>query len=72
MVIAGELLSDVLWGTSYFPQVPVVLKPLAILVFLGFAGLEASKVGARMIYIQDRVDIDKPISLGYNANRTVK
>jgi hypothetical protein len=53
-VIAGELLADVLWDTSHFPQIPAALKPLAIVVFLGFAGLEASKVRARMAHIQGR------------------
>ena len=50
-VIAGELLSDVLLDTSHFPQVPAALKPLAIVVFLGFAGLEASKVRSQMAHI---------------------
>ncbi len=53
-VIVGELLSDVLWDTSHFPQIPTALKPLAIVVFLGFAGLEASKVRARMVHIWGR------------------
>ncbi|KKM13836.1 hypothetical protein LCGC14_1712180 [marine sediment metagenome] len=53
-VIAGELLSDVLLDTSHFPQVPAALKPLAIVVFLGFAGLEASKVRSQMAHIQGR------------------
>ncbi len=51
-VIAGELLSDILLGTSHFPQVPTALKPLAIVVFLGFAGLEAGKVRAQIAHIQ--------------------
>ncbi len=53
-VIAGELLSDLLLGTSHFPQVPMPLKPLAIVVFLGFAGLEVGKVRAQIAHIQGR------------------
>jgi len=54
-VIAGELLSDMLLGTSHFPQVPMILKPLAIMVFLGFAGLEVSKVRAQIAAIRKPV-----------------
>lgn len=53
-VIAGELLSDMLLGTSHFPQVPMALKPLAIVVFLGFAGLEVGKVRAQIAHICSR------------------
>ncbi len=47
-VIGGELISDVTNGEENFPQVSDWLKLPAVLVFLGFAALEANKVRARL------------------------
>ena len=47
-IIGGELISDVVNGEENFPRVPEALKVPAILVFLGFAALEANKVRARL------------------------
>ena len=41
-IIGGELISDVVNGEDNFPQVPEALKVPAILVFMGFAALEAN------------------------------
>jgi predicted nucleic acid-binding protein len=47
-VMGGELLSDILEDEDNFPQVPELLKPIAALVFVTFAALEANKVRSRL------------------------
>ena len=47
-VMAGELMADIIEDEENFPQIPDMAKPLAVVVFLGFAALEANKVRARL------------------------
>ena len=47
-IIGGELLSDVVHDEDNFPQVPDWMKIPAIVMFMGFAALEASKVRSRL------------------------
>lgn len=47
-IMAGELMADVMRDEENFSDVPDMFKPIAVVVFLGFAALEANKVRNRL------------------------
>ena len=47
-VIGGELISDLRGEEKCFPQVPVVVKAPALVVFCLFTAMEANKVRYRL------------------------
>lgn len=47
-VMAGELMGDIMRDEDNFPDIPDLAKPFCVVVFLGFAALEANKVRSRL------------------------